>query len=310
MPTFHSTQARRPILSARPSCVRWTAASALLLFRSRAESRGELEGGGWLGLEGERGLRDCATLDASKRPARTNGRRISCAGSSHRVLTGFRPLVAPGQRPSLMLPRRRSVRPSSVPECWAGSWMAAGIQSCVRGRLCIHGSGPRLPREQFADSETALDKDALMQLRGAWVYEWAELENVTRNQDVSEVCGFKSLLVHSPVILTVTPRRLLEVHVQLPSMHRSEVLGVSCANFGVTLCRDAQGFQASKQARAARLLREMRKDAPVPRVRFFRQGNSEPARGERTESEGERPAPGRHEAVAMLAAGVCQIRNR
>ena len=34
----------------------------------------------------------------------------------------------------------------------------------------------------------------------------------------------------------------------------------------------------SKQARAARLLREMRKDAPVLQVQFFRQGNSEPVR--------------------------------
>ena len=34
----------------------------------------------------------------------------------------------------------------------------------------------------------------------------------------------------------------------------------------------------SKQAKATRLLREMKKDAPVLQVRFFRQGNSEPVR--------------------------------
>lgn len=36
--------------------------------------------------------------------------------------------------------------------------------------------------------------------------------------------------------------------------------------------------KSSKQVRAARLLREMRKDAPVLQVQFFRQGNAEPVR--------------------------------
>jgi predicted P-loop ATPase len=36
----------------------------------------------------------------------------------------------------------------------------------------------------------ALDKDAMLQLRGNWVYEWAELENVTSRQSVSRVKAF------------------------------------------------------------------------------------------------------------------------
>jgi predicted P-loop ATPase len=47
-----------------------------------------------------------------------------------------------------------------------------------------------LAREFFSDTEMALDKDAMMQLRGAWIYEWAELENVTRRQEVARVKAF------------------------------------------------------------------------------------------------------------------------
>jgi predicted P-loop ATPase len=36
----------------------------------------------------------------------------------------------------------------------------------------------------------ALDKDALMQLRGAWIYEWAELENVMGRHAVARVKAF------------------------------------------------------------------------------------------------------------------------
>jgi phage-related protein len=36
--------------------------------------------------------------------------------------------------------------------------------------------------------------------------------------------------------------------------------------------------KSSKQLQAARLLREMKKDAPVLQVQFFRQGNTEPVR--------------------------------
>jgi hypothetical protein len=44
--------------------------------------------------------------------------------------------------------------------------------------------------EWFSDTEMALDKDAMLQLRGAWVYEWSELENVTSRQSVSRVKAF------------------------------------------------------------------------------------------------------------------------
>ncbi|HVW29485.1 MAG TPA: VapE domain-containing protein [Polyangiaceae bacterium] len=44
--------------------------------------------------------------------------------------------------------------------------------------------------EWFSDTEMALDKDALMQLRGAWIYEWAELENVTGRHAMSRVKAF------------------------------------------------------------------------------------------------------------------------
>lgn len=44
--------------------------------------------------------------------------------------------------------------------------------------------------EWFSDTEMALDKDAMMQLRAAWIYEWAELENVTSRQSVSRVKAF------------------------------------------------------------------------------------------------------------------------
>ncbi len=44
--------------------------------------------------------------------------------------------------------------------------------------------------EHFSDTEMALDKDAMMQLRGAWIYEWAELENVTGRQEVARVKAF------------------------------------------------------------------------------------------------------------------------
>jgi hypothetical protein len=42
----------------------------------------------------------------------------------------------------------------------------------------------------FSDTEMALDKDALMQLRGAWIYEWAELENVMGRHAVARVKAF------------------------------------------------------------------------------------------------------------------------
>lgn len=44
--------------------------------------------------------------------------------------------------------------------------------------------------EWFSDTEMALDKDAMMQLRAAWIYEWAELENVMSRQSVSRVKAF------------------------------------------------------------------------------------------------------------------------
>jgi len=44
--------------------------------------------------------------------------------------------------------------------------------------------------EWFSDTEMGLDKDAMLQLRGAWIYEWAELENVTSRQSVSRVKAF------------------------------------------------------------------------------------------------------------------------
>jgi hypothetical protein len=44
--------------------------------------------------------------------------------------------------------------------------------------------------DHFSDTEMALDKDAMMQLRGAWIYEWAELENVTGRQEVARVKAF------------------------------------------------------------------------------------------------------------------------
>lgn len=44
----------------------------------------------------------------------------------------------------------------------------------------------------FSDTEMGLDKDAMLQLRGAWIYEWAELENVTSRQSVSRVKAFLS----------------------------------------------------------------------------------------------------------------------
>jgi predicted P-loop ATPase len=47
-----------------------------------------------------------------------------------------------------------------------------------------------LAADSFSDTEMALDKDAMMQLRGAWIYEWAELENVMSRQSVSRVKAF------------------------------------------------------------------------------------------------------------------------
>jgi hypothetical protein len=45
--------------------------------------------------------------------------------------------------------------------------------------------------EWFSDTEMALDKDAMMQLRGAWIYEWAELDVMGR-QSVTRVKAFLS----------------------------------------------------------------------------------------------------------------------
>jgi predicted P-loop ATPase len=47
-----------------------------------------------------------------------------------------------------------------------------------------------LAGEWFSDTEMALDKDAMMQLRAAWIYEWSELENVMGRQSVSRVKAF------------------------------------------------------------------------------------------------------------------------
>lgn len=47
-----------------------------------------------------------------------------------------------------------------------------------------------LAGQWFSDTEMALDKDAMMQLRNAWAYEWAELENVTSRQSNSRVKAF------------------------------------------------------------------------------------------------------------------------
>jgi predicted P-loop ATPase len=44
--------------------------------------------------------------------------------------------------------------------------------------------------EWFSDTEMALDKDAMMQLRATLIYEWAELENVMSRQTVSRVKAF------------------------------------------------------------------------------------------------------------------------
>jgi predicted P-loop ATPase len=44
----------------------------------------------------------------------------------------------------------------------------------------------------FSDTEMGLDKDAMLQLRMAWIYEWAELENLTSRQSVSRVKAFLS----------------------------------------------------------------------------------------------------------------------
>ena len=46
--------------------------------------------------------------------------------------------------------------------------------------------------EWFSDTEMALDKDAMLQLRTALIYEWSELENVTSRQSVSRVKAFLS----------------------------------------------------------------------------------------------------------------------
>jgi predicted P-loop ATPase len=46
--------------------------------------------------------------------------------------------------------------------------------------------------EWFSDTEMALDKDAMQQLRMAWAYEWSELENLTSRQSASRVKAFLS----------------------------------------------------------------------------------------------------------------------
>jgi predicted P-loop ATPase len=48
-----------------------------------------------------------------------------------------------------------------------------------------------LAGDWFSDTEMALDKDAMMQLRGAWIYEWAELDVMSR-QSVTRVKSFLS----------------------------------------------------------------------------------------------------------------------
>jgi predicted P-loop ATPase len=42
----------------------------------------------------------------------------------------------------------------------------------------------------FSDTEMGLDKDALLQMRSTWIYEWAELENVTGRHAMSRVKAF------------------------------------------------------------------------------------------------------------------------
>jgi predicted P-loop ATPase len=44
----------------------------------------------------------------------------------------------------------------------------------------------------FGDSEMPLDKDAYLMLRGTWLHEWAELENVLGRHEVSKVKAFLS----------------------------------------------------------------------------------------------------------------------
>jgi predicted P-loop ATPase len=42
----------------------------------------------------------------------------------------------------------------------------------------------------FSDSEMPLDKDGMMQMAGAWISEWAELENVIGRNTISKVKAF------------------------------------------------------------------------------------------------------------------------
>jgi predicted P-loop ATPase len=49
-----------------------------------------------------------------------------------------------------------------------------------------------LAGEWFSDTEMGLEKDAMMQLGGVWIYEWAELENVTGRHEMSRIKAFMS----------------------------------------------------------------------------------------------------------------------
>lgn len=49
-----------------------------------------------------------------------------------------------------------------------------------------------LAGEWFSDTEMGLEKDAMMQLGGVWIYEWSELENVTGRHDMSRIKAFMS----------------------------------------------------------------------------------------------------------------------
>lgn len=48
----------------------------------------------------------------------------------------------------------------------------------------------KLAGDWFSDTEMGLDKDALLQMRSTWIYEWAELENVTSRHAMSRVKAF------------------------------------------------------------------------------------------------------------------------
>ncbi len=78
--------------------------------------------------------------------------------------------------------RSADERPRNITELSSARGRRQGIGKSTFFRI--------LAGEWFSDTEMALDKDAMMQLRAAWIYEWAELENVTGRQSVSRVKAF------------------------------------------------------------------------------------------------------------------------